>query len=648
MSDQQGSSDQQQQQNNQSGNNQGEQSSNDDNTRRMAEFEQLFQARGIPPHFFSNLAPRMQQFLQQHMMPMPNARSSQIIQQLNHQGIGALPGLEELCEMLCMGNEDNLSGFNFREAVPLLIKLLQDQEVQVSQAAARALTYLLDSLPRSSHAVAQAIPALLQRVANIFDDALIMVAEQSLSCLEKLANKHGRAILTERGADQVTTFLDFFSIVAQRHALAICVSCYKAVQDQADFELIKGTIPIMIMRLKSGDKKSVEHAIQACATITEKLCAWGDKGNIEYIAEQGMVQSVADIVCDPNNVSVHFITISLRLLRQLALHSWSLALSMSSTQLPQALGSILTFDLQSSPQREAQELIEAVKLVEAMLPQTKTIQDPIASLTKHYDDTDSEEEEEDDEDEQEEEIEQPEIQNKELTEEELDQVEPLINRIYPLLWKLLTAAPNSSLRIAVIHALLRMSYCTRPATLEILLNAPNCAASGQIQQLLDAPDVKVAVRALQLTRAILTIVPSFTAKFRREGLFHSLTKMTKAKTKSPLTPGPSSAPGSLTTTPKTQSGQGDARSARRQLLASETTSDDIVDALEQGTKKEPKEIQDQGASSSTSTLSGISTPTIRKRFPTHCRMRFDSTSQKVRYLNNTQSYVSSDRFKPNI
>ena len=71
-------------------------------------------------------------------------------------GIGALPGLEELCEMLCMGNEDNLSGFNFREAVPLLIKLLQDQEVQVSQAAARALTYLLDSLPRSSHAVAQA------------------------------------------------------------------------------------------------------------------------------------------------------------------------------------------------------------------------------------------------------------------------------------------------------------------------------------------------------------------------------------------------------------------------------------------------------------------------------------------------------------
>ena len=385
---------------------------------------------------------------------------------------------------------------------------------------------------------------LLSRVANIYDDALIMVAEQSLSCLEKLANKHGRQILTERGADQVTTFLDFFSIVAQRHALATCVSCYKAVFDQKDFELIKATIPIMIMRLKSGDKKSVEHAIQACATITEKLCAWDDKAGVEYIAEQGIVQAVSDIVCDPNNVSVHYVTISLRMLRQLALHSWPLAVSMSTTQLPKALGQILTFDLQSSPQREAQELIEAVKLVEAMLPQNKAIADPIQNLAKQYDDSDSEDDDDvEDEDEDSDhgesghgESSQPKIEDKELTEEELDQVAPLISGIYPLCWKLLTAAPNSSLRIAVIHALLRMSYCSRPADLETLLNAPNCAASGQIQQLLEGSDVKVGVRALQLTRAILAIVPSFTQKFRREGLYHSLNKMStyKLATKSPL------------------------------------------------------------------------------------------------------------------
>ena len=60
----------QQQQQEQQANNAG--GAGEENSRRMAELEQLFQARGISPHFFSNLAPRMQQFLQQHMMPMGN------------------------------------------------------------------------------------------------------------------------------------------------------------------------------------------------------------------------------------------------------------------------------------------------------------------------------------------------------------------------------------------------------------------------------------------------------------------------------------------------------------------------------------------------------------------------------------------------
>ena len=73
----------------------------------------------------------MQQLLQHTMMPMPNSRSNQILEQLSHQGIGALPGLTELCEMLCMGNEDNLAGFNYRQAVPLLINLLQGTSLEL-------------------------------------------------------------------------------------------------------------------------------------------------------------------------------------------------------------------------------------------------------------------------------------------------------------------------------------------------------------------------------------------------------------------------------------------------------------------------------------------------------------------------------------
>ena len=65
------------------------------------------------------------------MMPLPHARNNQIIEQLSHQGIGALPALTELCQMLCMGTEDNLAGFNYRSAVPLLITHLKDDEVEV-------------------------------------------------------------------------------------------------------------------------------------------------------------------------------------------------------------------------------------------------------------------------------------------------------------------------------------------------------------------------------------------------------------------------------------------------------------------------------------------------------------------------------------
>lgn len=95
-------------------------------------------------------------------------------------------------------------------------------------------------------------------------------------------------------------------------------------------------------------------------------------------------------------------------------------------------------------------------------------------------------------------------------------------------------------------ALLRMSYSSNPEVLNVLLSGKDCHACSQIQQLLDSQDIKVIVRALQLTRAILTILPDFKNKFRREGLYHCLAKMTEIKFKSPAV---QSAPGSLAATP---------------------------------------------------------------------------------------------------
>ena len=156
-----------------------------------------------------------------------------------------------------------------------------------------------------------------------------------------------------------------------------------------------------------------------------------------------------------NNVSTHYVTLSLKLLRQLALANREIAISMLKTSLSAALSTILTFDLQSSPQREAQELIEAVKLVEALSSRTKKIIDPINSYNK-YEISDSEDDDDEDEGTEEgelisEETKKDEKADQEMTQEEYLMYQPLIEQLYPLCWKLLTAAPNSSLRISVIQ-----------------------------------------------------------------------------------------------------------------------------------------------------------------------------------------------------
>ena len=109
---------------------------------------------------------------------------------------------------------------------------------------------------------------------------------------------------------------------------------------------------------------------------------------------------------------------------------------------------------------------------------------------------------------------------------------------------LFIAAPNSSLRVAVIKALLRMSYSSESEILHSLLIEKDCHACTQIQQLLDSSDTKVIVPTLQLTRALVTLLPQFRSKMQREGLFHCLTQMSELPEKSAI-----SAPASLATTP---------------------------------------------------------------------------------------------------
>jgi len=68
-------------------------------------------------------------------------------------------------QMLVMGNEETLVGFPVKQAVPALVTLLHmDSNFEIMHHACRALTYMLEALPRSSDVIVEAVPVLLDKV----------------------------------------------------------------------------------------------------------------------------------------------------------------------------------------------------------------------------------------------------------------------------------------------------------------------------------------------------------------------------------------------------------------------------------------------------------------------------------------------------
>ena len=64
-----------------------------------------------------------------------------------------------------MGTEDSLVGFPVKQVVPALIALLQmEHNFDIMNHACRALTYMMEALPRSSAVVVDAVPVFLEKV----------------------------------------------------------------------------------------------------------------------------------------------------------------------------------------------------------------------------------------------------------------------------------------------------------------------------------------------------------------------------------------------------------------------------------------------------------------------------------------------------
>ena len=68
-----------------------------------------------------------------------------------------------------MSNEDTLPGFQFRALYPLLRDCLADESeinAEIALTACRALTYLMEALPRSAVYIVEATPIFLNKVKS--------------------------------------------------------------------------------------------------------------------------------------------------------------------------------------------------------------------------------------------------------------------------------------------------------------------------------------------------------------------------------------------------------------------------------------------------------------------------------------------------
>lgn len=243
---------------------------NESEDSEMGRLQALLEARGLPPHIFGALGPRMQHLLHRSMGSSASNKAQQLIQGIQSQGDEGqqLQSVMEMCQLLVMGNEDTLAGFPVKQAVPALITLLQmEHNFDIMNHACRALTYMMESLPRSSAVVVEAVPVFLEKLQVI---QCMDVAEQSLTALEMLSRRHSKSILHARGVTACLTYLDFFSINAQRAALAITANCCQNLTSE-EFTLVQEALQILSSHLTANDKKSVESICLALSRFVDSF-----------------------------------------------------------------------------------------------------------------------------------------------------------------------------------------------------------------------------------------------------------------------------------------------------------------------------------------------------------------------------------------
>ncbi|CAF1553813.1 unnamed protein product [Adineta ricciae] len=285
----------------------------------------------------SSINGRLQQYIQGIQSPDPDVK---------------LTTLNELCSLLVMSNEDTLPGFQFRALYPPLRDCLADENeanAEIALTACRALTYLMEALPRSAMQVVEATPLFLSKLRSITS---IDTAEQSLTALEMISKRNAKQILVSDGIGACLEYIDFFSITSQHKALAIVANCCTHISTRNDFKYIQEHLVNLSNRLRSDDRKTTEHICSIFSHLVERLRY--DSAILCEIASNDLLKTLQTmIVVQPSLLnSATFVGI-IRMLHIFSAYCPTLAITLLKMNIMETLICLLTGSAEgkSSPRK---------------------------------------------------------------------------------------------------------------------------------------------------------------------------------------------------------------------------------------------------------------------------------------------------------
>ncbi|XP_030237250.1 E3 ubiquitin-protein ligase TRIP12 isoform X8 [Gadus morhua] len=540
----------------------------------MGRLQALLEARGLPPHLFGPLGPRMSQLFHRTIGSGASSKAQQLLQGLQATGDESqqLQAAIEMCQLLVMGNEETLGGFPVKSVVPALIALLQmEHNFDIMNHASRALTYMMEALPRSSAVVVDAIPVFLEKLQVI---QFIDVAEQALTALEMLSRRHSKAILQAGGLADCLLYLEFFSINAQRNALAIAANCCQSITPD-EFNFVADSLPLLTQRLTHQDKKSVESTCLCFARLVDNF--QHEENLLQQVASPDLLTNIQQLlVVTPPVLSSGMFIMVVRMFSLMCSNCPCLAVQLMKQNIAETLRFLLCGASNGSCQeqidlvpRSPQELYELTSLICELMPclpregifavdvmlkkgSAQATEGAIwqwrddRGLWHPYNRIDSRIIEQINEDTgtargiqrkpnplanpntgSHQEV-RREDARAQLMKDDPELAKCFIKTLFGVLYEVYSSSAGPAVRHKCLRAILRIIFFADADLLKDVLR--NHSVSSHIASMLSSLDLKIVVGSLQMAEILMQKLPDvFSVYFRREGVMHQVKNLAESE-----------------------------------------------------------------------------------------------------------------------